>query len=336
MAIALSDKLATRMMNVNERTMTLRLMLGGLKSFLPALSGGYKGAVGQTTGAYCYSAWLRHQVVIAEVVPGFDPRTVVELGPGDSLGLGCAALLSGADRYIGLDVVAHADAEHDVKVLEELVPLFQKRAAIPNEKAFPNLLPKLSSYAFPKRLFADGGRRIRVDDARVESIRAALRNRSHVLYDDVPLGYLAPWDDWSVDSASADLVITQAVLQDVAHGERTSKLAELFQTMAKWLRKGGVMSHQINFAFPGGEEWNHHWRYSGAAWRVVRGNRPFFENRAPLSAYLDLCKQAGCDVVSVRREEKAGLPRERVAPPFRDLPEQDFTTASAHIVAVKR
>jgi hypothetical protein len=317
--------------------MTLRLMLGGLKSFLPALSAGYRGTVGTTTGAYCYSVWMRHQAIIAKALPEFSPRTVVELGPGDSLGIGCAALLSGAERYVGLDVVDHARPEHDVQVLNELVELFEKRAPIPNEKAFPNLQPRLSSYAFPKKIFAeDGPRRIRVDPQRVEAIRAALLNRQPVLYDDVPLGYLAPWNERSMDRDSTDLVITQAVLQDVSHGDRNSKLASTFAAMARWLRPGGVMSHQINFAFPGGETWNHHWRYSDTAWRLVRGNRPFFENRAPLSTYLALCEQNGCEVLSVRRNEQEGMPRERVAPRFRDLPEQDHKTSSAHIVAVKR
>jgi hypothetical protein len=324
-------------MDLTERATTLRLMLGGLKSFLPVLSDGYKGAVGETTGEYCYSVWMRHQVAIAKAVRHFNPRTVVELGPGDSLGLGCAALLSGSTHYVGLDVVAHADPMHDVQVLESLVPLFERRAPIPGDEIFPSVLPRLSSYGFPRRLFTDDGpRNIRVDHAWVESIRAALLNRTHILYDDVPLGYLAPWDEFSIDRESTDLVITQAVLQDIAHDDRASRLADTFKAMAKWLRKGGVMSHQINFAFPGSEEWNHHWRYSDAAWRVVRGNRPFFENRVPLSVYLALCEKNGCDVVSVKRVEQTGLPRDRVASRFRDLPEEDFTTSAAHIVAVKR
>ncbi|MEO6528399.1 MAG: hypothetical protein ABIP93_17395 [Gemmatimonadaceae bacterium] len=317
--------------------MTLRLMLGGLKSYLPALAGGYKGAVGHTTGAYCYSVWMRHQAVIAASIPRFSPRNVVELGPGDSLGIGCAALLSGSERYVGLDVVAHASPEHDVRVLDELVELFQSRAPIPSETQFPKLLPRLSSYSFPTALFSpEGPRRIRAEPARVEQIRSALLQRTNVLYDDIPLGYVAPWDERSVERDSTDLVVTQAVLQDMAHGDRSSKLAETFAAMATWLRSGGVMSHQINFAFPGGEEWNHHWRHSDAAWRVVRGNRPFFENRAPLSTYLKLCEQSGLEVVSVKREHQEGLPRGRVAARFRDLPEEDFTTSSAHIVAVKR
>jgi hypothetical protein len=324
----------TRMM-MDSRT--LRLVLGGLKSYFPALHAGYRGAVGRTTGAYCYSVWMRHLSIITRAVPSFRPRMVVELGPGDSLGLGCAALLSGADQYIGLDVVAHARPENDVQVLDELVPLFEHRSPIPDERSFPHLLPALQSYKFPSRLFTDDGpRQIRVDHERVDSIRAALLDRQDVLYDNVPVGYVAPWGPRTIDRQSVDLVISQAALQDMAHDSDKSELAGAFAAMSRWLRKGGIISHQINFGFPQDAAWNCHWRYSDAAWRVVRGNRPYFENRVPLSAYLKLCDDYDLQVVSVKRVEQEGLPREKVAPRFRDLPEEDFVTSSAHIVAVRR
>src|SRR5215208_5299382 len=163
---------------------TIRLMLGGLKSYFPVLHAEYKGTVGRATGAYCYSVWLRHLSIITRAVPAFAPGIVVELGPGDSLGVGCAALLSGAEQYIGLDIVAHANPEHDAKVLEELVELFEHHAPIPDGRVFPNLQPKLSAYGFPNRLFTDDGkRRIRLDAARLQAIRAALAERPDVLYD---------------------------------------------------------------------------------------------------------------------------------------------------------
>ena len=316
---------------------TLRLMLGGLKSYFPVLHAGYKATGARSTGAYCYSVWLRHLAIITRAVPTFAPKVVVELGPGDSLGLGCAALLSGAEQYIGLDVVARASAENDVKVLDELVELFEHHAPIPDGRVFPNLLPELQSYRFPTRLFTDdGARRIRIEPERLKSIREALVDRQDVLYDDVPVGYTASWGPRTLDRQSVDLVISQAVLQDMGHEPAKSELAGTFQAMSRWLRKGGVMSHQINFAFPGNPEWNHHWRYSDAAWRVVRGHRPLFENRVPLSVYLALCDENDFEVVSVKRVEQEGLPREKVAPRFRDLSEDDFRTSSAHIVAVRR
>jgi hypothetical protein len=316
---------------------TLRLVLGGLKSYFPALHAGPHGADGRATGAYYYSVWMRHLSIITRAVPSFRPRVVVELSPGESLGLGCAALLSGADQYIGLDVVPRARPENDVQVLDELVPLFEHRSPIPDERTFPKLLPTLQSYKFPSRLFTDDGpRQMRADHERVDAIRAALLDRQDVLYDNVPVGYMAPWGPRTIDRQSVDLVISQAALQDMPHDVVKSELAGAFAAMSRWLRKGGIISHQINFGFPLGAEWNCHWRYSDAAWRVVRGNRPLFENRVPLSVYLQLCNDYDFQVVSVKRVEQQGLPREKAAPRFRDLPEEDFVTSSAHIVAVRR
>ena len=316
---------------------SLRLVLDGLKSFVLAPEAAVRGTVSRNSGAYAYAVWMRHLALITKAVKRFRPASVVELGPGGSLGLGCAALLSGADHYVGLDVVDHQDGEHDAHVLDELVTLFERRASIPTDETFPELQPRLASYAFPRKMFADDGPRvIRTDHERVQSIRAALLNRKTLLYDDVPIGFQAPWDARTLDPRSVDLVITQNVLNEIAHDGASSKLAETFGAMAKWLKSGGVMSHQIDFGFPGGAEWNHHWRHSDAAWRVARGIRGAFANRAPLSEYLELCRTNGFDVVSVKPVIQDGLAREKVAPRFRDLPEDDFRTSSAHVVAVKR
>jgi hypothetical protein len=316
---------------------TLRLVLGGLKSYFPTLHASDKRAVGPATGAYCYSVWLRHLSIITKAVPSFRPRAVVEIGPGESLGVGCAALLSGAEQYVGLDLVPRGDPKRDVQVLDELVAMFAHRAPIPDERVFPNLLPKLSAYNFPNRLFADDGpRHIRIDNDRVQSIRAALLDRQDVLYDNVPVGYMAPWGMRTIDRQSVDLVISQAALHEMSHDPERSELAGTFAAMSRWLRKGGIMSHQIDFSFPLGAEWNSHWHYPDAGWRVLRGNRPAFANRVPLSVYLQLCDEYDFHVVSVKRVEQPGLPREKAAPRFRDLPQEDFTTSSAHIVAVRR
>jgi hypothetical protein len=316
---------------------TLRLVLGGLKSYFPTLHTGEKGASGRPTAAYCYSVWMRHLSIITKAVPSFRPRMVVELGPGESLGVGCAALLSGAEQYVGLDLVARADPMHDVQLLDELVTMFAHHAPIPDERLFPNLLPKLPAYNFPNRLFTDDGpRHIDIDPERVQAIRAALLDRQDVLYDNVPVGYAVPWGMRTLDRQSVDLVLSQASLQELAHESDKSELAGAFASMSRWLRKGGIMSHQIDFSFPLGAEWNHHWHYPDGAWRVLRGNRQAFENRVPLSVYLQLCEEYDFQVVSVKRVEQPGLPREKAAPHFRDLPEADFNTSSAHIVAVRR
>ena len=82
------------------------------------------------------------------------PKVVAELGPGDSIGIGLAALLSGAERYFALDLVRYSGLEKNLEIFDELVSLFAAQAPIPGEQEFPFLYPKLDCYDFPHALVA--------------------------------------------------------------------------------------------------------------------------------------------------------------------------------------
>ena len=122
-------------------------LLYGIATFIPGVAAVFGRGGGDTNSArYCYSVWLRHLVSAFANGLQAHPRTVAELGPGDSLGVGLAALVSGADRYHAFDVVRHAQVERNQAVLDELVELFRARAGIPGEAEFPEAQPLLPSY----------------------------------------------------------------------------------------------------------------------------------------------------------------------------------------------
>ncbi len=313
--------------------MKARLILGGLKSYLPARLFTYTGTGGTTTGAYCYSVWMRHLSIIARHVTPFRPREVVELGPGDSIGLGLAALLTGADKYYGLDVLEHASAATNERVLDELAGLLRSRAPIPDERSFPRLLPALPDYTYPKGLLDESVLEERLSDSYVGRLRAAIRDPNA---GGSPIRYSCPWSEQSVATKSADLVISQVTLQDMDHVPARDDLLRNLETMSSWLKPGGVMSHQVDFSCPGGTAWNHHWAYGSFAWKLIRGNRPYYVNRAPLSEYVRLFDAVGCTVVGVDPAITEGLTREQVTSPFKQLPDADLRTRAALLVAVKR
>ena len=134
----------------------------------------HRGTGGTNSARYCYSVWLRHLVIAHMNGLPTAPTNVAELGPGDSLGIGLAALLSGANNYYALDIVKFANIGRNLEVFDELVELFNKRERIPDSTEFPEAYPRLESYEFPAYILTDARLRDTLDQRRVESIRTIL------------------------------------------------------------------------------------------------------------------------------------------------------------------
>jgi hypothetical protein len=78
-----------------------RSIIVGMATHIPGLRGLMGRRTGGTVSArYCYSVSLRHLSFLQRRGLRTTFKTIVELGPGDSLGIGLAALLSGVERYM--------------------------------------------------------------------------------------------------------------------------------------------------------------------------------------------------------------------------------------------
>lgn len=312
-------------------------MFGGVKSFVPGVD--YRGSGGTTSARYCYAVWTRHLAVLSALGVRAASAAVVELGPGDTLGISLAALLTGARQATGLDAVAHASPDRNRQMLAALVPLVRDRTPPPGDDEFPNVRPRVPWLRSLDQL---------VDEATLDAALAPER-LARIDQDlarapgeaGVHVGYASPWTAASVAPGSADLVVSQAVLEYLRHDahphDRNDELAQAFVAMHRWLRPGGVMSHQIDCAAPFGPEWNAHWAVGDAAWALIVGRRPHYENRVPRSGYLDLCARHGFEVLAAEATPAGpGLARDRLAPRFRTLPAADYAARGVHLVARKR
>jgi hypothetical protein len=176
-----------------------------------------------------------------------------------------------------------------------------------------------------------------VGEGRIATIREAINQLAKEPSGDAVIRYLCPWPTAEVQPGSVDLIVTQAVLQDIDHWAEPDVLDSAFGAMSRWLKAGGVMSHQVNLAFPETEQWNRHWGYRELTWRLIRGRRPYFVNRVPASEYLRLCEKHGFEVVACTLVPDAdGVPPSALPKRFRGLPATDYTTRAIHLVAVKR
>ncbi|MGE5639487.1 MAG: methyltransferase domain-containing protein [Clostridia bacterium] len=307
----------------------LKPLLDGAATLVPGVQRLLRKRTGGTDSArYCYGVWLRHLCLAARNGHGAVPACVAELGPGDSIGIGLAALLSGAERYVGLDVVMHVELERNLGILEELVELFARRAPIPDEGEFPEVRPRLERYDFPADLLPAGrlAEALRAD--RIESIRRAVRDpgRAGAMVD-----YRAPWADASViQPASVDMILSQAVLEHI------DDLDGAYRAMRAWLKPGGLLSHQIDFRSHGlADEWNGHWAYSDLAWRLVRGGRPYLLNREPRSTHERLLEAHGFRILYQQpaSTRQRAIERRQLARRFQGMSEEDFATSGWFVQA---
>jgi hypothetical protein len=305
--------------------MRLKALAVGALTFLPGgcnLYNSLKNSGGTDSARYCYSVWLRHLTAARASGLCHDvPRRVAELGPGDSLGIGIAALLSGAESYTGLDLLETCNRERNLAVFEELVRLFRERAALPGPDEFPSVQPQLSSYAFPADLTPA------LERERLELIRRSIEQPNA---EGSIIRYAAPWyRDDLIDRGSVDMIFSQAVLEHV------DDLSGAYAAMRSWLAPGSFMSHQIDYRCHGiTREWNGHWAESDLSWKLLRGKRAYFINRQPHSVHIRHMRAAGFEIACNKLASKpSNLERKQLAPQFADGPAEDLTTCSAFIQA---
>ena len=305
-----------------------KALLAGLSTYIP----GYRfirPTGGTDSARYCYSIWLRHLVLASsERNLARTPRTVAELGPGDSIGIGLAALLSGADKYYALDIFRYTDLRKNLAIFDELVELFAKQAPIPGDDEFPLANPKIDDYTFPKHLLNDAWRQRALTSARIAEIRACIEGADS---GNDMIVYYAPWNDQDVvREDSIDMIYSQAVLEHV------DDLTNVYENMRRWLKPDGFMSHQIDFKSHGkADTWNGHWTYSDAAWRVVVGRQPYLLNREPRSTHLRHLESNGFQLLTEKTiTAESVLERRNLARRFRDLSNEDLTTSGSYMLSI--
>ncbi len=304
--------------------MPIKPLIKGFLSYSPLKSLVVRKGTGGTNSArYCYSVWLRHLVLLYQNGMRSHPKIVAELGPGDSLGIGLAALISGAEKYYAFDVVRHTHLKSNINIFGELVSLYKVKAPIPDENEFPEIQPKINSYSFPEYLFDKSY----LDNSKLEKIKNNLRGGASDT-----IQYIVPW--YAADelkNETVDLVFSQAVMEHVI------KLENAYKAMYKYLKKDGYISHQIDYkAHETHKVWNGHWNYNNLLWKIIMHGRSYPINRKTHLEHIKKIIQAGFTIKNVLKVERNdGYKSSNLPVKYSQLNSEDMATASAHIIAQK-
>jgi hypothetical protein len=277
-------------MNVN----IYPLLRGILSYVLPDNMLKRPGSGGTFSAEYCYSVWLRHLVKLNElglIKNISDIKTIAEIGPGDSLGIGIAAVFSGIKEYYGFDVIRHANKERNIKIANEIYQLFLQKNGIPSGPKYVNTNPGLNDYRFPEEILGENMNELFLRDRKTEIIKALNDENSQII-----INYTVPWDSSeNLYPEKIDLIYSQAVMEHV------EDIASAYTAMYKWLKPGGILSHQIDFkTHEMTKEWNGHWYIAPYLWKFLLHGRKYSINRLPVSAHVNAIEKAGFTIKNVQ------------------------------------
>lgn len=280
------------------------------------------------SAAYAYGIWMKHLTLLWANGLREIPGTVAELGPGDSLGVGLAAILCGARRYFALDVNEYTQPAANLRMLDELVELFRSRAPRP-APGWPDFDPHLDGRLFPSHILTDSRLAAALARERIDSIRAAIVSPGQTR-DGICVRYIVPWSDPGVlVPGSVDLVLSHAMLQHVVDLEAT------YRALGLWVRPGGLMSHQLDLHSHGlSSVWNGYRAYSESLWRMMLGKRLYLINREPPATHFRLLEANGFAATCVLRAMRSdGIDRSRLAPRWREISDEDLHCSGVYFQA---
>lgn len=281
--------------------------------------------------AYYYDLWIKHITLLWANGMRSMPKSIAEFGPGQSLGLGIAALLSGVGHYYALDVVLFESPDKSLAMLDAMIAMFHRRAGLSRTHT-PSFDQHLDEHRFPSHILTDERLAQSLDPARIALIRAALTQRIDK-ESAVSVQYIAPWSDaHAVAKNSIDVIISHTVMEYVVD------LENIYQTCALWLDEDGWMSHQIDLTSHDiTDAWNGTWAYSNTQWKIASGKRPYFLNRQPCSKHLSIIDQAGFDIrCAIQTKRTDGLSRQQLNPTWRSLSDDDIQCSGLFVQAQKR
>jgi hypothetical protein len=303
----------------------LKPLVKGMASFaVPALRT-MRSPTFETTGAdYCYSIFLRHFSHVAPLTYGAVPKNVAEFGPGSSIGVGLCALLAGAETYTGLDVVDSTNDAFNLQAFDRLVDMFRARLAVPRTGSFNPIFTPAADWRFPESLSAN--RAWSLEPERLRRIRADIVAKTGAF-----IRVATPWTRADVlEPACLDWIISQSVLEHV------DDVDEVYDCARLWLRPVALMTHENDYTSHDlTHHWNGHWAIGEAAWRALRGGRPYLINRLAHSAHVAMLRSRGFEIPVELTELRAkdALPQSQFARTFRSMSAADANTATVFFVA---
>lgn len=289
--------------------------------------------VGDHPADYYYGVWIKHLVLgFANGYLKQIPETVVEVGPGAKPGTAIAALLSGVNKYYGLDIVEHKSKDHNIEIFNTLVELFRNKTGVKNSNGFPQYCEFLNSDGFPSNILTDEILKKSLDENRIKKIKNIITKKD-LSNDDLIVKYIIPWDKkYSSVIKKADFLFSHSVMEHV------DDIEHAYSIFFDILKNKGTMSHQIDFKSHGFSDiWNGYWCIGPDEWREICSNKTYTINRVPFSKHIHYIGESGFLKINfIVRKDNNIIKKDMLSTEYKNLTEADLSCSGIFIQSIKQ
>lgn len=243
---------------------------------------------------FCYSLWLRQLVFLRLNKITINIEKIAELGNGGSFGVGFCSLLTGSNTYYSLELNQPFNYEHNLRQLDHIFELFDKKTSIPDHNEFPQINLRLGDYSFPSYLFDEIKRKYLLSSAHYEKIKTALQLLNDNQFSTDCIVRILNWEKKQKELFERfDYIFSRAVL------EHTDNPASIYNLLTKNLKKNGYMFHDVEFHSHGiTKQSNGHYFINDLIWRLIVGNRRNFLNRLTPQEHIDLINENSLSIIN--------------------------------------
>ena len=307
--------------------------LAGLSTYVPGLHN-FAPLSAAESSIYATSVFVRHiSNYLQHQEEKVLPNVILELGPGNSVGFGLAAMLLYECDYMSLDVGEFFDPTINLVALDEI---YEQLSAGTFDSS------DISIDFMPKNRNT-----IQVHDIQTLSpSETTITDRYNLLRSRIQEPLPCPLKErWTTpilqketnsiflssrrfpNPTRVEAVFSQAVLEHI------DDLPGLFIHLVSTGAPNAVHSHHVDLSCHNlTREWNGHWAFSDAQWRIIRGRRPQFINRAPESYLLTLFKNLNLPIIHQERYRNTDRPSIRKNQSRINSSPSDFSAESCYFL----
>lgn len=270
-------------------TKKLKAIFKGILTFIPLvhhISQKIKKTKHSSSNAeFCYNLWLRILIQLEDKHVTVKLNKIGELGSGGSFGVGICALLTGAQHYFALEIEKNADIQLNLKLLEELLVLFNNKTPLKEYSTINIEVPDLS---FPEHLIKPNY----TDQEFVNEIKNGILSNFKA-------GKVTVLDNWlNEPPVKLDFIFSRAVMEHV------NDPSSVYRGMKSFLKEKAIVLHDIEFHSHGiTNTINGHFAIPRFQWFLIQGRRKYFQNRWTLDAHVNELVLNKFRILHVHKEE---------------------------------